>query len=661
MTDDLLKLRSGHGFVLCCILALFAMSLWLKIFAKQELYVGLLCAVSLGIGFYGWVYVKRTRVAQQWGLIWAPRKAHLIQCFAQGVVYLGWCTHSEMAYRNLPLVFAQVLFAYLIDLCSVWRKQAIYQLGFGPIPIVLSTNLFLFFKDEYYIWQWPMIACAILSKNLFRWKNTYGNVHIFNPSAIALSLVAIVLIFTESMSSSWGEEIALSHATSPWSYELIFGAGLLVSILFGVGPTIISATLITLALGHLFYQQTGTYRYLDTGIPAAVFLGMNLLITDPATSPKNILGKVIYGGLYGLSVFILYGLLRGIERPPMGDDPGVSAAFCDKLLAVPLLNLMTPSIEHFTRYVEMQTPKTIKFLVEARLLRWGVISLWILGFVIWIRPQLRAHPGRSLSVWLKACDETPLPRRNRFACANRDRIYRQLCDQGDLHSCHNLALSWEQGEGGFVNLSLAGELYQQACQGGKMLSCHHLGGLYVIEAEKTEDGSWIQKALPVLERACHEKIWGACSRLAALKLSRWTKDDLRQEAWNLWERACEHNEPFACFEIGQRSLQPLPLRIQRCLEGDALSCRSVERTQNYLEKNTVQNPLSQARQELMKACQGEIWVACANVSWMMWRGDGGPQLLDQAMKLMKQSCIGGLQNACERMRSMRNQNPQDRP
>ena len=70
-------------------------------------------------------------------------------------------------------------------------------------------------------------------------------------------------------------------------------------------------------------------------MPAAVFLGMHLLFTDPSTSPRSELGRIIYGVMYGLGVVALYGLLGQIGAP----------TFYDKLLAVPLMNMTIQLID----------------------------------------------------------------------------------------------------------------------------------------------------------------------------------------------------------------------------------------------------------------------------------------------------------------------------
>ena len=48
-----------------------------------------------------------------------------------------------------------------------------------------------------------------------------------------------------------------------------------------------------------------TFFY-DSYIPIAVFLGMHLLFTDPSTSPRTELGRMIFGALYGLSTIALH-------------------------------------------------------------------------------------------------------------------------------------------------------------------------------------------------------------------------------------------------------------------------------------------------------------------------------------------------------------------
>jgi Na+-translocating ferredoxin:NAD+ oxidoreductase RnfD subunit len=85
----------------------------------------------------------------------------------------------------------------------------------------------------------------------------------------------------------------------------------------------------TYAFGLAYNAATGIYFFYDSYIPIAVFLGMHLLFTDPSTSPRTELGRLIFGVLYGASTIVLYQLLGTMGLP----------TYFDKLLQVPVLNL----------------------------------------------------------------------------------------------------------------------------------------------------------------------------------------------------------------------------------------------------------------------------------------------------------------------------------
>src|SRR5438093_7665882 len=100
-----------------------------------------------------------------------------------------------------------------------------------------------------------------------------------------------------------------------------------------------SAAVTTYVFGLLYFAVTGTYFFYDSYIPIAVFLGMHLLFTDPSTSPRTELGRILFGMLYALGVIALYYVLGRIGAP----------TFYDKLLAVPLMNLTIKAIDRFVQ------------------------------------------------------------------------------------------------------------------------------------------------------------------------------------------------------------------------------------------------------------------------------------------------------------------------
>ena len=60
--------------------------------------------------------------------------------------------------RYAYLIVAQLLFAYSFDMLLAWSRRDTYTLGFGPFPIIFSTNLFLWFKADWFYLQFLMIA-----------------------------------------------------------------------------------------------------------------------------------------------------------------------------------------------------------------------------------------------------------------------------------------------------------------------------------------------------------------------------------------------------------------------------------------------------------------------------------------------------------------------
>src|ERR1700738_5827 len=131
---------------------------------------------------------------------------------------------------------------------------------------------------------------------------------------------------------------------APQMYLFIFLIGLPGQLLFGVTTMTMAAVVTMYALGLMYFAIAGTYFFFDSYIPIAVFLGMHLLFTDPSTAPRTELGRLMFGALYGLSVIALYELLAGRGLPP----------FYDKLLQVPLLNLLIQLIDRTVRSQALQ-------------------------------------------------------------------------------------------------------------------------------------------------------------------------------------------------------------------------------------------------------------------------------------------------------------------
>ena len=54
----------------------------------------------------------------------------------------------------------------------------------------------------------------------------------------------------------------------------------------------LAAVTTTFVFSAIYYSATGSYFFVDAHVPIAVFLGMTLLFTDPATSPRTLVGRI---------------------------------------------------------------------------------------------------------------------------------------------------------------------------------------------------------------------------------------------------------------------------------------------------------------------------------------------------------------------------------
>ena len=228
-----------------------------------------------------------------------PVKVHYVQLVMHSSIYAYWGWYWPPVYHYIPLMLGQVAFTYALDMMVCWSRRDKWILGFGPFPVVFSTNLFLWFRDDWFWLQFLMIATIVLCKEFIKWDRDGVRKHIFNPSALALFIFSIGLLLTNSTDITWGPEIAKTLHLPPYIYLEIFLLGIVVQGLFSVTLVTLAAAAALYALNLAFTHATGVYRFVDSNIPVSVFIGLHLLVTDPATSPRRITGKMIFGALHG--------------------------------------------------------------------------------------------------------------------------------------------------------------------------------------------------------------------------------------------------------------------------------------------------------------------------------------------------------------------------
>jgi hypothetical protein len=544
-----------------------------------------LCPAVLlaGFGFIPWVAANSRLLASIWGATAtllallialrrrvsqsgrtlrytvAPRPVHYVQLMMHTSIYLYWGWYWREVYHYAPLIAAQILFVYSLDMIVSWWRHDEWILGFGPFPIVLSTNLFLWFRDDWFFLQFLMIATGVLCKQLVTWKRGGRRTHIFNPSAIGLSLFSLGLLLTHGTAISWGEEVAVSLGRPPYMYFWIFACGLVVQSLFSVTLMTLFAAATLFALNLAYTAATGVYYFVDSTIPIAVFLGLHLLVTDPATSPKSNIGKAIFGAAYGAAVFCLYWVLAKLGMP----------TFYDKLLCVPALNLAVPLLDRVGVTLQECFAASTQFMAgwSPRQSNYAHMSVWIALFASMAGTGLvgRHHPGASNEFWNRACIEG----RN-GACATWIRVLNIACTHGAGGSCLKLGFTLDEGRVVARNAEEASKDLARACDLKAPGGC---AGLIALVRKEGPD---------VLATPCGRGDGESCFVLASLYYggAGVTRDYARSAS--LFRQACDRGWPRGCGGLGEcykagfgvesDAVQAIRYFEKACAGGVAASC-----------------------------------------------------------------------------------------
>ena len=446
------------------------------------------------------------------------RPQHYIQACVQFSVYVYWGYHWELipgsglrpVYDHALLMLGQIIFAYAFGILLSWSRHQKYILGFGPIPIIFSVNLFLWFRDDWFYMQFLMIALGFMGKEYIRWNRDGRSMHIFNPSAFALGLFSLVLILTNTTHLTWGQEIASTLTLAPNIYTFLFLIGLVVMYFFSITLVAGMAAISLFVLSTLYSSFAGVPYFLDSEIPAAVFLGLHLLVTDPSTSPRTALGKLIFGVFYGCGVFVLYTLLGALGAP----------TFYDKLLCVPILNLSVIAIDKIVRSVQSENVLNVwkqNWMSGranlAHMIAWVVIfgSMSVLG------KTDGQHTGDSLPFWQQACAEGLTN-----GCDRLLQLENTYCADNAAWACNELGIKYRSGNVVGLDSVRARTYFQRACELKFKAAC-----LNLLHSDL------------VLSDDPHE----LDLRLLLREGGRNLMDEPLED---LYKRACSHSWDFAC-------------------------------------------------------------------------------------------------------------------
>ena len=516
--------RASGGFAsnfklpIALIIGLAVLALTPRIQSNDALTWSFIAAAVFLAGWLTYLLSKANKERQSYSLEVGLRPQHYIQACVQFSVYAYWGYHWELVpdsgirpvYDHALLMLGQIIFAYAFGMLLSWSRRQSYSLGFGPIPIIFSVNLFLWFRDDWFYMQFLMIALGFMGKEYIRWQRDGRSMHIFNPSAFALGLFSLVLILTNTTHLTWGQEIASTLTLAPNIYTFLFLIGLIVMYFFSITLVAGMAAISLFVLSTLYSAVAGVPYFLDSEIPAAVFLGLHLLVTDPSTSPRTALGKLMFGMLYGCGVFVLYTLLGALGAP----------TFYDKLLCVPLLNLSVIAIDRVVRSVRSEDLLNVwkgSWMSGRANLAHMVAWVVIFGSMSVLGKTDGQHTGDSLPFWQQACAES-LPN----ACDRLLQLESTYCSDNAAWACNELGIKYRSGEIVEADRYIAATHFRRSCELKFKAAC-----LNLLDPDL------------VLRDDPHELDLRLLLREGGRNL-------MNEPLENLYAKACSHSWDFAC-------------------------------------------------------------------------------------------------------------------
>lgn len=323
-------------------------------------------AVTFG-GLLLWAILLLLR-RQPLRFTFAARAHHLLPSALQLAMFTYWSFYWPPVRAHMLLdVPLQLAFGLLFD--ALWsltlRRQ--WEAGFAVFPIVLSTNLFIWFPPDWLWLGFLVVALALMSKTLFRRAD--GR-HVFNPSAFGIAIIGLLVVTGTGVRY---QDIALQLAMPPHMLEVFFILALVPHLRFATAGLSLFAALAMLLVLALV---PGSLR-LPTPFWPAWFLTITLFAGDPMTVARSFFGRLLHGFFLGLGVsFFAFVLVRmtGLD-------------YFAKVFPVVATNLAVPLFDRIGLYLDqklLRQPATLPPPTGRPnlALRWLPAMAWVVVFLL---------------------------------------------------------------------------------------------------------------------------------------------------------------------------------------------------------------------------------------------------------------------------------------
>lgn len=328
-----------------CVIVAFLVFLAPQVRGDGSLRNSILGANGLLLLWFAVLLVLKRKRGSSWEFDLFLRPQILVQGCVQASVYIYVSQFSHWISDYAPLIVYQLIFAVAFELLLSLHRYGNARIGYSVLPIVLSINLFIWIKPQYFYAQLLMVAFAVWSKHYIARTVNGTTSHVFNPSGIAMAVASLVLLCLGPNKYSLLNAIIDSyHQSRPHIFVFVLAVG---SISQWAGRV----SLVSLGTLLMLFTASRTCEWL-TGMPAmnrwvdpSILVGVTLLITDPATCPQKSFGKLLFGACYALGILTSYTTLSYLHLP----------GYYAKIPFVPILNVVAPYFDRLAISIRWET------------------------------------------------------------------------------------------------------------------------------------------------------------------------------------------------------------------------------------------------------------------------------------------------------------------
>ena len=249
--------RRALALPILCSAGLAAVALYGPVRENARLFWSILDSAAVLLGWTVVLFLAARRSGRRFTLELVPRPQHYVQACAHTSIFLywGWYWRAGLR-RRATLIVAQLLFAYAFDMLLGWSRRDTYTLGFGPFPIIFSTNLFLWFKAGLVLPAVPDDRRRLRRQGVHPLEQGRTAGPHLQPLVVpADGLLAGAACRPARATSRWGQDIAITQFYPPHMYLFLFLVALPGQFLFGVTTMTMSAVVTTYLFGLGYFGR----------------------------------------------------------------------------------------------------------------------------------------------------------------------------------------------------------------------------------------------------------------------------------------------------------------------------------------------------------------------------------------------------------------------